>query len=77
MATHTLAMLVVSMLVIQKLNSILSTFFWGKNNGQCKWKWGAWKKLCKLVEKGGVGMIDTGDIKRSLHMKFASSPLEG
>lgn len=46
MVIHTLAFLSLFEGVIQKINSIMSTLFWGVSNSSGKRKWGAWDNLC-------------------------------
>lgn len=70
MASHSLVITPVPKMVIMKINAILSSFFWRESNGRGKIKWGAWSKICKLVEEGGVGLGDLNDVKKSFHMKF-------
>ncbi|KAG2682183.1 hypothetical protein I3760_11G180000 [Carya illinoinensis] len=71
MATHTLAVLAVPKMVLRKINTILSSFLWGENNGKGKRKWCSWDKVCKPVSKGGVGVRDLAKVQKSFHMKFA------
>lgn len=69
MATHIIVFLPVPSVMIQKIHSILSTFFWGENNGKGKKKWGASHELCEPVEEGGIR--DMGDIMKAFRMKFS------
>lgn len=69
MATHLLAVLNVP--TSKKLNSILSTFFWGDINGKAKKKWYSWSKLCKPTLEGDLGLREFANVQRSFHMKFA------
>lgn len=52
MATHILEILVVPKVVINKINSILSTFFWGEQKGPKKAKWHVWSSICMPVREG-------------------------
>lgn len=74
MAIHTLAVMNVPMVIIQKINSILSNFFWGNIDGSPITKWRAWSKICKPSE-GGMGIRDLKEVQRALHMKMAWCPL--
>lgn len=47
MASHLLAVLNVPKEVLNKINGILSSFFWGETDGKRKRKWWAWSLLCK------------------------------
>lgn len=71
MVTHTLGVLLLPTGVLQKINSIFSTFFSRESNGREKRKWGAWANLCKPIEEGGIRVRDLGDIWLSLHMNFS------
>lgn len=57
MVTHTRGVLPLPTGVLQRINSILSTFFSRESNGREKRKWGAWANLCKPVEEGGIRVI--------------------
>ncbi|KAF5468900.1 hypothetical protein F2P56_013011 [Juglans regia] len=70
-STHMLAVLNVPLRVFKKLNSLLSTFFWGELNGRPRMKWISWEKVCKPYKEGGPGMRNFDEVQRSLHMKFA------
>ncbi|KAG2685816.1 hypothetical protein I3760_10G143300 [Carya illinoinensis] len=57
MATHLLAVLNVPQILLSKLNSILSTFFWGTHHGKPKRKWVSWSSICKPIYEGGLGFF--------------------
>ncbi|KAG2411216.1 hypothetical protein I3760_Q020700 [Carya illinoinensis] len=58
-------------MVLRKINTILSSFLWGENNGKGKRKWCYWDKVCKPVSECGVGVRDLAKVQKSFHMKFA------
>lgn len=62
MATHTLVVLSVPLIVIRNINSILSSFLWGESNGRVKMKWCTWSKVCKPLDEKGVGVRDLNDV---------------
>ncbi|KAJ0074622.1 hypothetical protein Patl1_37562 [Pistacia atlantica] len=71
MSTHLLAVLNVPMKVFSRLNSLMSTFFWGDLNGKPRMKWCVWDRICKPYKEGGLGIRNFHEVQRSLHMKFA------
>ncbi|XP_042956358.1 uncharacterized protein LOC122292186 [Carya illinoinensis] len=71
MATHLLAVLHVPKTVLNVLNRLLSSFFWGDSDGKGKRKWIAWHNICRPIEESGLGIRDFGDIQKALHMKLA------
>ncbi|KAG2696624.1 hypothetical protein I3760_07G066400 [Carya illinoinensis] len=71
MSSHLMAMMDVPKSVVKKINSILSTFFWGEKNGRAKAKWCAWSRMSKPVQEGGLGLRDFSELQRALHMKMA------
>lgn len=46
------------------------SFFWKENNEKGKKKLAALKKICILVEEGGLGVRDLSEAMKALHMKF-------
>lgn len=52
MATHTIAVLPVPIMILKKINSILSIFLQEESNDGGKMKWCAWSKVCNPVEEG-------------------------
>ncbi|XP_022895288.1 uncharacterized protein LOC111409474 [Olea europaea var. sylvestris] len=62
MATHLLSVLNVPKSIFKRLNSILSSFFWGEVNGRTRKKWCCWDKLCKPVVEGGIGVRKFEDV---------------
>lgn len=71
MAAHTLAILPMTLKVIQSINTILATFLLAEKNGNVKCKWEAWDKLCKSIEEGGLGVRKLTEVNKSFQMKFA------
>ncbi|KAG6673010.1 hypothetical protein I3842_16G088800 [Carya illinoinensis] len=71
MPIHLLSVLHVPKVVIQKVNYLCASFFWGSQDRSIKRKLRAWKKLCAPhVEEGGIGVRDISEVQRSLFMKF-------
>ncbi|KAG2668049.1 hypothetical protein I3760_15G142300 [Carya illinoinensis] len=70
MATHLLAVLNVPQILLSKLNSILSTFFWGTHHGKPKRRWVSWLSICKPINEGGLGIRDFNEMQRGMHMKL-------
>lgn len=71
MASHIVAVYPVSAVTIKIIHSIISSFFWGDNNGRAKMKRCAWTKICKPIEEGRAGNRDLDGIKKAFQMKFA------
>lgn len=67
MVTHLLAVLDVPKMMLNKLNSILSNFFWGES----KRKWVSWSHMCKPMLEGEIGVRNFSDVQKAMHMKFA------
>lgn len=63
MATRTLIVTHVLVVVIKKIKFILSSFFGGENNDRGTRKWGAWSKIYKHVEEGGADIRNLNDVK--------------
>ncbi|KAF5450402.1 hypothetical protein F2P56_030760 [Juglans regia] len=74
---HSLSILKTPKAVIEKLQRIISTFFWGFKDGKAKKKWRSWVALCKPVTEGGLGICSLQDVQSSLHMKIAWNLLQG
>ncbi|KAF5467850.1 hypothetical protein F2P56_012062 [Juglans regia] len=64
------AVLNVPKVLLSKLNSILSTFFWGEYNGKLKHKWVSWSTICKPTNEGGLGLRDFNEMQSSMHKKL-------
>lgn len=70
MLTHTLAVLPVPRLITNQINSILSSFLRGENNGRNKKKMESMVKTVQTDGEGVIGVLDLGDLKKLLHIKF-------
>ena len=44
--------------ICDKINSLLSNYWWGQTKDEKKIHWINWKKLCKDKKKGGMGFRD-------------------
>lgn len=64
MATHLLVVLDIWKITLNRLNSIISSFFWGEVNGKPHMKWCGWKKLCKPAKQGGLELRDFSEVQR-------------
>lgn len=73
MPIHLLSVLNTLKQVINKLHSLMSTFFLGKIDGKPKRRWYAWREMCKPVAEGGLGIRNLYEVQQSLHMKLAWS----
>lgn len=69
MKIHTLALLPVPRLVINKINYVLSTFLWSESNGKAKRKSGTCSKLCKPMGEGGINGRDLGEVQKAFFIK--------
>ncbi|XP_041020448.1 uncharacterized protein LOC121262091 [Juglans microcarpa x Juglans regia] len=71
MPVHILYVINVPLTSIARINSLLSSFFWGQVNGIKKMKWRAWPKLCLPTGEGGLGVKIFNEVQLAFHMKFA------
>lgn len=69
--TRMIAVLLVPIFVLKKINSIMATFLWGESNGKAKRKWDSCSKLCKPVEGGGIGVKDIQEVQKAFFIEFA------
>ncbi|KAF8406683.1 hypothetical protein HHK36_008774 [Tetracentron sinense] len=74
---YLLAVLNIPKAVHHKIDSILSTFFWGVSAGHPKRKWRSWSHLCKPTNEGGLNLRNSLEVQRALHMKFAWRLMSG
>ncbi|KAF8413601.1 hypothetical protein HHK36_001593 [Tetracentron sinense] len=77
MSMHLLAVLNIPKAVHHKIDSILSTFFWGVSAGHPKRKWRSWSHLCKPTNEGGLNLRNSLEVQRALHMKFVWHLMSG
>lgn len=56
-------------LLLQKLESILSNFFWGSSEYGKKRHWIWWSHLCLLVDEEGLGIKNLRDIFMAMNLK--------
>ena len=54
--TYFLSLFTISKSVVARLESIQRNFLWGSSGGSFKYLLVAWKKVCLLVEMGGLGI---------------------
>ena len=52
-----------------KLNSMISNFWWGQKDKERKMAWISWKKLCTPKERGVMGFRDLKAFNLALHAK--------
>lgn len=56
--------------VLRQMEDLMASFIWSEN-GQHRIHWVAWKKTCKPVEQGGLGIRSVTDMICGLHGKIA------
>ncbi|KAJ3704591.1 hypothetical protein LUZ61_008296 [Rhynchospora tenuis] len=59
--------------VIKEINSLLAKFFWGKTDQNRYLAYIAWKKVCKPVDMGGLGVKDLQSFGEALFLKLVWS----
>ena len=68
---HTLSVFDIPMVVVERINRILSNFLWGESDGSLKRHWVSWDTVTTTCEEGGLGIRKFIDIMKALRMKFA------
>ena len=53
--THTMSCFLLPKSLCAELNSMVSNFWWGQKNDECKMAWMKWEKLCTPKANGGMG----------------------
>ena len=56
--THTMSCFLLPKSLCVELNSMVSNFWWGQKNDECKMAWMKWEKLCTPKANGGMGFRD-------------------
>lgn len=67
---HSLTLLAPPKPFLRMLEKLLATFLWSRK-GIAKFPWIAWKKICRPIEHGGLGIRRLDHIAKSLHGKMA------
>ncbi|KAJ4776676.1 RNA-directed DNA polymerase (reverse transcriptase)-related family protein [Rhynchospora pubera] len=57
-------------MLIQQMNALMARFFWGKGEQGRYLAPVAWKKVCKPVEEGGLGVKDLSHFGEALFLKL-------
>ncbi|KAJ4793940.1 RNA-directed DNA polymerase (reverse transcriptase)-related family protein [Rhynchospora pubera] len=57
--------------IIKQLNSLLAKFFWGKVGQDKYMAFISWKKVCRPIDKGGLGVKDIQCFGEALFQKLA------
>ncbi|XP_042986314.1 uncharacterized protein LOC122314764 [Carya illinoinensis] len=71
MALHLFTVFHIPQVVINKINQMMGSFFWGESNGKDKKKWLAWKHMGMPVVEGGIGVRLLHEVQTTLHIRFA------
>ncbi|KAJ4779711.1 RNA-directed DNA polymerase (reverse transcriptase)-related family protein [Rhynchospora pubera] len=57
--------------IIKEMNSLMAKFFWGKTGQQRYMAMVAWRKICKPIEEGGLGVRNLESFGEALLLKLA------
>ncbi|CAN1185739.1 Uncharacterized mitochondrial protein AtMg00310 [Linum perenne] len=66
MPTYAMASFLIPKTNIEKLNQLMSDFWWGQVDNKKKMKWVSWEKLCLPKNVGGLGFRDFQTFNRAL-----------
>ncbi|OVA03985.1 Ribonuclease H domain [Macleaya cordata] len=69
MAIYLLSAVSVPTTVLQKVDRVISNFFWGSHEGKPKRKWVSWNAICKPVSEGGLGVRNVVEVMCSFRLK--------
>ncbi|OVA01729.1 hypothetical protein BVC80_9071g60 [Macleaya cordata] len=69
MAIYLLLAVVVPKVVLQRINRLISGFFWGSHDGKPKHNWVSWKAICRPVLEGGLGVRYIEDVEHLMQFK--------
>ncbi|VFQ96694.1 unnamed protein product [Cuscuta campestris] len=67
---HLIAVHTLPKSIINKLHSMMSNFFWGKNNKKEKHHWKKWGDLCLPKSEGGLGLRDLHELQEAYSIKL-------
>ena len=67
--TYTMSYFKLPDTLCNKLNSMISDFWWGQKDWERKMAWISWKKLCTPKERGVMGFRDLKAFNLALHAK--------
>ncbi|XP_060195488.1 uncharacterized protein LOC132624780 [Lycium barbarum] len=70
MPMHLLSAMDAPFFVIDKLNKILTQFFWSNSNGEANRHWAKWHEVCMPKEEGGLGFRRLEDMSMALFSKL-------
>ncbi|KAJ3699752.1 hypothetical protein LUZ61_003457 [Rhynchospora tenuis] len=56
--------------ILKEINSLLAKFFWGKLDRERYLTFISWKRVCKPIESGGLGVKDIDNFGQALFLKL-------
>ncbi|VFQ98597.1 unnamed protein product [Cuscuta campestris] len=56
--------------VINKLQQMMTTFFWGHTNNKKRYHWTKWENICLPKEEGGLGIRDLEELQFAYSIKL-------